>query len=178
MSETLGKIVFRSRSQLNLTQDEFGARYSVSGPAIFKFEKDYVRPSLALWLAIASDAELTERRAVILWLRAKLPPEYQAYLELPSARGKKRGRRKAAGPGGVDYADFEEMDDMRAAARTDKNLPKALRDLLEDTELWELFKPSGHEINLLRDMIAPLGKGSKAQYGDALRLIREFTYSF
>ena len=67
---------------------------------------------------------------------------------------------------------------MRATAAKDKALPKALRDLLDDDELWALFKPTGHEIILLRDLFSPLGRGSKKAYGEALRLVREFAHSF
>ena len=63
-------------------------------------------------------------------------------------------------------------------AKKDKKLPKALRDLLSDDKVWSLYKPTGHEINLLRELFPPLGKGSKAGYREALRLVREFTHSF
>ncbi|MCH8332801.1 hypothetical protein IIC65_02615, partial [Candidatus Sumerlaeota bacterium] len=57
-------------------------------------------------------------------------------------------------------------------------LPKPLRDLFADDDLWALYKPTGHEINLLRDLFSPLGEGSKSAFREALRLIREFTHSF
>ena len=40
------------------------------------------------------------------------------------------------------------------------------------------YKPTGHEINMLRDTFGPLGKGSKTTYREALRIIREFAHSF
>ena len=55
---------------------------------------------------------------------------------------------------------------------------KGLRELLKDDDLWALYKPTGHEINLLRDLFSPLGRGSKSAYREALRLVREFTHSF
>lgn len=180
----LGEIIYRSRIDNDLTQDEFGSRYSVSGPAVFKFEKGYVRPSLELWLKMAQDAGIPERRSVLLWLKSKLPAEYQDYVELQGAAVAEKagaygkGKKKAGEPGLVDYSRFEERKDMQEAAMKDKTLPKALREFLDDDELWSLFKPTGHELNMLRDVFGPLGRGSKSAYREALRLIREFTHSF
>lgn len=182
MKNYLGEIIYRNRLSLDLTQDEYGSRYSVSGPAIFKFEKGYVRPSLELWLKMAHDAEINERRAVLLWLKSKLPEPYQDYVELQSAAaaesGGAYGKGKKGKRGKADYSRFEDRGAMAEAASKDKTLPKGLRDLLDDDELWSLYKPTGHELNMLRDMFAPLGRGSKPAFREALRLIREFTHSF
>jgi hypothetical protein len=179
-SNYLGEIIYRSRLDQDLTQDEYGAKFSVTGPAIFKFEKNYVRPSLELWLNMARDADIPERRAVLLWIKSKLPEKYQDYVELQSAAADKenggKGSKKKGGK--PDYSKHEDRERMRAVADEDKSLPKGLRELFNDEELWALYKPTGHEINMLRDMFGPLGRGSKSAYREALRLIREFTHSF
>lgn len=183
MKNYLGEIIYRSRLAQDLTQDEYGAKYSVSGPAIFKFEKGYVRPSLELWLQMAKDADISERRAVLLWLKSKLPSQYQDYVELQAAAvaekdaeyGKGGAKKKKST---ADYSRYEDRGEMRDAAAKDKSFPKGLGELLADDELWALYKPTGHEVNLLRDMFGPLGRGSKSAYREALRLIREFTHSF
>jgi transcriptional regulator with XRE-family HTH domain len=179
MKNYLGEIIYNSRQKENLTQDQYGARYNVSGPAIFKFEKGYVKPSLDLWLKMAADAGLSERRSVLLWVKSKLPDEYQEYIELQSAAvaeseaeyAKKKGKK-------LDYAKFETRDQMREQTDKDKSIPKGIKELLDDDELWALYKPTGHEINLMRDLFGPLGRGSKTAYREALRLIREFAHSF
>lgn len=179
MENILGEIVYQSRQKFDLTQDQYGAKYSISGPAVFKFEKGFVRPSLELWLQMAKDAEVPERRAVILWLKAKLPKQYQAYLEVAEGPAKaKRGSNSTGAKGQADYSAYEDREAMREAAIKDKSLPKPLQDLLNDDEVWSLTKPTGHEINLLREMFGPLGKGSASTYREALRLVREFTHSF
>lgn len=182
MKNYLGDIIYRSRLAQDLTQDEYGAKYSVSGPAIFKFEKGYVRPSLELWLSMARDSDLSDRRSVLLWLKSKLPAKYQDYVELQSAAVAEKeaayGRGTKKKKGAIDYSKMETRDDMQESASRDKGLPKGLSDLLNDDELWSLYKPTGHEVNLLRDMFGPLGKGKKTAYREALRLIREFTHSF
>ena len=180
MKNYLGEIIYQSRVESDLTQDQYGSKYNVSGPAIFKFEKGYVRPSLELWLRMASDAGISERRAVLLWLKSKLPEPYQDYIELQSAavaesekeyKGKKKG-------GKTDYSKFEGRESIREATEKDKALPKGLRELLDDDELWALYKPTGHEVNMLRDIFGPLGRGKRDAYREALRLIRQFTHSF
>lgn len=182
MKNYLGDIIYKARQDQSLTQDQYGAKYSVSGPAIFKFEKGYVKPSLELWLKMAADADINERRSVLLWVKSKLPDNYQDYIELQSAavaetekayaKSGKRGSKK------LDYSKLESREDMFAVMKKDKDLPKGLRDLLEDDELWSMYKPTGHEINMLRDIFAPIGRGGKDQYREALRLIREFSHSF
>lgn len=179
MKNYLGDIIYNSRQKDNLTQDQYGAKYNVSGPAIFKFEKGYVKPSLELWLKMAADAQISERRAVLLWVKSKLPDEFQEYIELQSAAVaeseaeyvKKKGKK-------ADYSKFESREQMRELIDKDKTLPKGLKELLEDNELWGLYKPTGHEVNMLRDIFGPLGRGSKVAYREALRLVREFAHSF
>lgn len=180
MENFLGEIIYDSRLKLDMTQDQYGAKYNVSGPAVFKFEKGFVRPSLELWLQMAADAGIPERRAVILWLKSKLPREYQDYLELPPMTNNKAKRdgKGSAPKGPVDYANFEDREAMRDVATKDRALPRGLQDLIGDEEVWSLTRPTGHEINLLRDMFGRLGRGNAAQYREALRLIREFTHSF
>jgi DNA-binding XRE family transcriptional regulator len=169
----LGEVLYRARIEQDMTQDEFGAKYGVTGPAVFKFEKGYVRPSLKLWLAMAEDAGLLERRAVLLWIKSRLPQSYRHYVDFLLTPSGKTKKGKA-----TDYALYETREKMRAAARKDTKLPKGLRDLVGDKDVWEQYKPTGHEINLMRDLFGPLGKGGKAAYCEALRLIREFTHSF
>lgn len=179
MQNYLGQIIYDSRIDSDLTQDQYGSKYNVSGPAIFKFEKGYVRPSLELWLRMASDAGITERRAVLLWLKSKLPEQYQDYIELQSAavaETEKEYKKKKGGK--TDFSKFEGREAIRTATDKDKSLPKGLRELLDDDELWALYKPTGHEINMMRDIFTPLGRGKKEAYREALRLIRQFTHSF
>ena len=161
------------RFRRGLTQDQYGAHYEITGPAVFKFEKRYMRPSLGLWLRMAAGAEVPERRAVLLWLKGKLPEKYRNYVELGTSKPPKQRKGQP-----IDYAVFEDPEQMHAASVKDTKLPKALRELLDDDELWALYKPSGYEINMLRDTLAPLGRGTKTDFREGLRLLREFTHSF
>lgn len=162
----LDRVVARHRAELKLTQDKYGAKYGVSGPAVFKFEKGDVRPSLELWMRIAADAGIPERRAVLMWVRERLPPQYRRFVE-PAARHKPAD--------GVDYAAFDTHEEARAALREDPKAPPEMRVALDDDHVWTHFRPLGHELNVLRDRIAPLGKGRPESYLEALRLVRAFT---
>ena len=126
----LADTIYKSRLAMGLTQDELGQRYDVTGPAIFKFEKGYVRPSLDLWLHMLGDLDMTEKRAVLLWLKSKLPARCQQYVGLASATTD-RPRTKQ---GLIDYSGFETREAMQAAVGKDRKLPKALRDLLDNDE--------------------------------------------
>lgn len=170
--QEIGQILYDYRLQQGLTQDQLGAKYGITGPAVFKFEKGFVRPSLELWLRIALDAGVAEQTGVLLWLRAKLPEKYRDYVELKK-KGKSDGK-----PGVVDYSEINDRDELRAAALKDKKMQKGLRDMISDDDVWEMFKPTGHELNLLRDIFCSMGKGTREQFVDAIRLIREFTHSF
>lgn len=170
MKNYLGEQIQAHRDVSGMTQDQFGAKYGVSGPAIFKFEKGYVKPSLDLWLRMAKDFEISERKAVLMWVKSKLPEEYQDFIDLTAeAMGEAGGKSNVR-----DYSQMTNRDEMKVTAKKDPALPKALRDLLADDELWAVYKPTGREINLLRDTFGRLGKGNKSSYREALRLIREF----
>lgn len=180
MKNYLGEIIFESRQDEGLTQDQYGSKYSVTGPAIFKFEKGYVKPSLPLWLKMAKDAQLPERRAVLLWAKSKLPEAFQKYIEMQSSAVAESEAKYAKKGGGknADYSKFENPEQMRDLISKDKSIPKGLKELLEDDEVWALFKPTGPEVNMLRDTFSPLGRGTKTTYREALLLIREFAHSF
>ena len=63
---------------------------------------------------------------------------------------------------------------MRKVAMNDRKLPKKLRELLKDDEIWVIYKPDGVEINFLRDAFGRLGDGSVEAFREALRTLRMF----
>ena len=90
-----------------------------------------------------------------------------------------KAAKQAKGKSGtINYRSVLERDDLRTAIESDKKLHKAFRDALLDEEVWEVFKPVGAEVQIVRDCFAPLGKGTPHAYREALRLVREFSYSF
>lgn len=177
MKNILGTRVLEYRESLGLTQDQFGAKYHVSGPAIFKFEKGYVKPSLDLWLKISRDFGLNDRRAVLLWIKAKLPEKYQKYVDLTLGAMADEVEEGGEQVHGLDYSKFEDRESMRRASLKDDGIPRGLKALLRDDDVWALFKPTGDEINILRDQFGNLGEGDADAYREGLRLVRVFTRS-
>lgn len=173
MKNYLGEQIQAHRDVSGMTQDQFGAKYGVSGPAIFKFEKGYVKPSLELWLRMAKDFDISERKAVLMWVKSKLPEEYQDFIDLTNEGVGEAGDRRGES-NSRDYSQITDREEMKMLAKKDPTLPRSLRDLLADDELWAVYKPTGREINILRDIFGRLGKGTKSSYREALRLIREF----
>ena len=173
MNDELAQIIYKARIEQGMTQDQYGQKYDVTGPAVFKFEKGYIRPSLKLWLEMASDAGLEERHAVLLWLRSKLDEQYQQYVDVTS-------KRKPAKKGETAYKGFTDRDSLREAALKDKGIKKGFRDVLSDDEIWNDFKPTGSEILLVRENFCALdAKKAKAEdYAEALRIVRHFCHSF
>lgn len=164
----IGEYIAKSRVDMALTQDQFGKKYSVSGPAIFKFEKSYVKPSLDLWLKMAKDIKLKEAEAVLMWVRAKLPSKFQAFVSLEPATAKetkKAGKAKKA----------PSPDVVRTEVLANRATAKGLKTLLKDDDLWALYQPTSAEIRVLADVFGSLGAGTKSSFRQALQLIRTFS---
>lgn len=173
MGNRIGKTIERYRKSLGKTQDQLGAMYSVTGPAIFKFEKGYVKPSLELWMKIAYDAGLTPRKALLCWIKDKLPDEYLEIFEsIERGEPEKAEGGKEAQPQG--YRQYQDREALRKAVLCDPSLPGALIELFRDDEFWSLYKPTGEEIDHLLRICEPFGEGTKDMYCDVLRLVRQF----
>jgi len=171
MGNRIGKTIERYRKSLGKTQDQLGAMYSVTGPAIFKFEKGYVKPSLELWMKIAYDAGLTPKKALLCWIKDKLPEQYLEIFEAMEAEGEKAEATEARPQG---YMQYEDREALRKAVLCDPSLPGPLVELFRDDEFWSLYKPRGVEIEQLVRFCKPFGEGTPDMYRDALRLIRQF----
>lgn len=167
----IGKTIERYRKSLGKTQDQLGAMYSVTGPAIFKFEKGYVKPSLELWMKIAYDAGLTPRKALVCWIKDKLPEQY---VEIFKSIESEAERGEAAEEKPQGYSQHQDRETLRKAVLCDPSLPGNLIELLRDEEFWALYKPKGVEIDQLVRLCTPFPEGTPDMYRDALRLIRQF----
>lgn len=171
MKSEIAGLIGKNRSNLGLTQDQFGRKYNVSGPAIFKFEKGYVKPSLDLWLQMAKDMTVNEQTAVLMWLRAKLPRKYQNFIDLEPVL------KEVKKPSRVKESDKQLPSDPEEARKivvADRAAPAGLKKLLKDNDLWSLYKPTSLEIQTLRFLFGQLGEGTKSSFREALRLVREF----
>jgi DNA-binding XRE family transcriptional regulator len=160
----LPQMILEHRIALNMTQSQYGRMFGISGPAIFKFEKGYVNPSFSLWMEMATKMELGEGDAVLIWVKAKLPGESRDMIDLRRSSGN-----------ASDLSVIMDHEKLRAAAMADNTLPPGLRKLVSDDEIWLCHKPTGRELNLLREQFGRFGGGTKALYRRALQLLRDFT---
>lgn len=169
MANRIGKTIERYRKSLGKTQDQLGTMYSVTGPAIFKFEKGYVKPSLELWMRVAYDAGLTPRNALMCWIKDKLPEQFLEILE-----SIEEGPEKSESSASQAYAGQSGRDELRKAVLCDPTLPGGVIELVRDDEFWSLYKPTGAEIDHLLRMYGGFDEGTPDMYREALRLIRQF----
>jgi transcriptional regulator with XRE-family HTH domain len=160
MQNLLGEIIQTSRRKRALTQSKFGTQYRISGPAVFKFEKGYATPSLNLWLKMAEDADIPQRKAVLIWIRNHLPAPFQQYIVIPDEPISEAQRKH-----------------VLALLKKNRPLPTELQDLLEDEEFWQLYKPTAVELRRLCEIVSVLGSAPKQTYCDMLLLIRDFLQS-
>ncbi len=109
MAGVIAQRILRHRKKLKVTQDQLGADYNVSGPAVFKFEKGYVVPSLRLWLRLADDMNIDRRTAVLMYVQDRLPEQYKNYARWDSMVAE-------GGLKGPEYEDFavEDRDKLKA----------------------------------------------------------------
>jgi len=178
MENILGSRIGESREKLGMTQDQFGARYGVSGPAVFKFEKGYVKPSLDLWLKMARDCEIPEKKAVLMWIKAKLPREYQSYVDLSSVSvSEPAAAYGAAAAERPNYARIGEQRELRQRLAADTALPAGMRAMFSDEEFWALYHPSGQEVQLLIERFGSYADAKEPLFRDAIRLVRSFIRS-
>lgn len=177
MPNYLGQKVKDLRDRLRMTQDQLGARYQVSGPGIFKIEKGYIKPSLELWLKISRDCGMSEREAVLLWVKAKLPDQYHDFIEIiPSSEAamSEQSARFGELQDLPEYMKIANREDLRQALANDENVPPGLRDLVLDDDFWVVFKPTGSEIHAVVQKFGMFKNGNRETFSEALRLVRAF----
>ena len=108
MKSHLGAQIAEWREKMGLTEDQLGARYGITGPAVLKFEKGHVRPSLDLWLKMAGDRGVPEKTAVLLWIKNRLPSRYQSYIDVSEPDDSEDARTDSAvAPSATGEEDLE-----------------------------------------------------------------------
>ncbi|MBN1518121.1 helix-turn-helix transcriptional regulator [Candidatus Sumerlaeota bacterium] len=160
------------RQRNALTQDQFGAKYNVSGPAVYKFEKGYVHPSLKLWLRFALDCGLSEKQTILLWIKSKLPERYREHIAIDDEGRLLKEDCQEDLPAYLHRMDRKQMREAIAQA---EDLPRGLRELLlQDDELWRVFQPTGFEIYSVAEKFGMYPDAPPSAFADALRNIRIF----
>jgi hypothetical protein len=120
---------------------------------------------------------MNEHEGVLLWLKAHLPDDMLHYVHVEKQAGDQAQPPASTAPEktyGTDYSNLAEREEIIALAADDETLPDGLRTLIVDDEFWNAYKPTGAEINRLREMFETLGHGSATAYCAALYWIRKY----
>ncbi len=163
MSRLISQLVLRFRKKLGETQDQFGVRYGVTGPAIYKLEKGYILPKISTWLRMANDMGIPPRRAVLIWVRNHLPKQLRDGL----------GVKKPPVTKKTKFSHIKNNVRLREALAADTSVPPGLVKFAESDE-WTLYSPTGEEIDLLFDIFGATHGASIRTVREALQLLREF----
>ncbi len=163
MSGSVSGRILSHRQKNGETQDQFGRRYGVSGPAIFKFEKGFINPKLSLWLSITKDMSMDPRRAVNMWVKNGLPEQYQNALCPPPSAMLEENR----------FSGIHNSANLSKTIVADKSVPHALVEFAQSDE-WALYSPTGEEIDLLLHLFGDMADGSVRTICEAIRLVRNF----
>ncbi|NQU45143.1 helix-turn-helix transcriptional regulator [bacterium] len=161
---------FRKRSKL--TQADLANRYGISGPAVFKFEKGFVIPSLKLWQKMAADMDIPEKEAILLWVREKLPVRMQNLVR-ETAPLDIEGLRKQLEVASNGAKGAKSSEAMRQAILDCPEITPSLKSFVNAKEIWDILKPTLKEIIFLIEIDQPVRRLSVDQFRDLMILARE-----
>lgn len=164
----LGSRIMKYRKAHNLTQADLAERYGVSGPAIFKFEKGFVTPSLKLWQKIAANIGIPEKESVLIWVKEKLPPGMKNLVsEMPilDLATLEADLKAAKGPGASKK--------MREILQANSDISPALKKFAASAEAWTIIKPTIDEVLFLISLTQTLDLTCVSQFRDAIMIARE-----
>lgn len=165
----LGARIMRFRKEHELTQSDLANRYKVSGPAIFKFEKGFVTPSLKLWQTIAADMGIPEREAVLVWAREKLPERMHGLVQEEvrvdlSGLCERLTLAEAEGKG---------CEALRTLLLEDHDLSPAVKKFATHPRFWKIIQPTARELVFVIELDEQRPRMRPDQIRDALLLARE-----
>jgi len=165
----VGSRIMKYRKRHKLTQADLAERYDVSGPAIFKFEKGFVTPSLRLWQRIAADIGIPEKEAVLLWVKEKLPPRMHGLIREKSRLDVAPLREKLAAA--AKSADAHKR--ARNIILENPEISPSLKKFVGNAKMWNILKPGATELVFLIELDRKLPLLTADQFRDALLVGRE-----
>ena len=164
----LGCRILEFRKTNKLTQADLAAKYDVSGPAIFKFEKGYVTPSLRLWQKMAEDFGIPEKEAVTLWAREKLPPRFADLISKDPVPDIESVIQE------IDGSSLPQGDTgYRKLIETNPEVSPSLKKFVANDQMWAILKPNKREIVFLVQLDAGVPRLAPDQFRDALLTARD-----
>ncbi|HBF33309.1 TPA: hypothetical protein DDW35_01970 [Candidatus Sumerlaeota bacterium] len=152
------------RKKNHLTQADLAVRYGVSGPAIFKFEKGFVLPSLRLWQKMAADMDIPDKEAVLMWIKEKVPARLNAHLKIGC--GLDTGALIDQISALADSADAYQK--RGALIMDNPDVSPSLKRFISDSKMWDIFKPCLDEIIFLVEIDQQMHRLNVNQFRDVL----------
>lgn len=168
-TSTLGARIMKFRKSHNLTQADLAERYKVSGPAIFKFEKGFVVPSLKLWLTIAADMGIPEKEAVLIWVKEKLPSRFHSLVKAKPSFDISPLKQELEAKG-TDQAGSKQM---RETILGNPEISPSLKKFIGNNEMWTIFKPTSRELLFLIELDKAFPLISLRQFREAMIVSRQ-----
>ena len=168
-ASSLGSRIMKYRKARKLTQADLAERYKVSGPAIFKFEKGFVTPSLRLWQQIAADIGIAEKEAVLLWVKEKLPTRFHGIvteapvLDVPALKEELEQVGK----------DRDSQRKLRDTVLKNPEISPSLKKFVSQNDVWNIMKPTHEEVIFLIELDKAFPLLTVEQFRDALLVGRE-----
>jgi len=156
------------RKSNKLTQADLAQRYEVSGPAVFKFEKGFVTPSLKLWQKIAADMDIPEKEAVLLWIKEKLPERMHPHLTISAALDVDALKVELEKAG----KDPSPQEAIREVVLANPDITPSLKNFASERAMWSVFKPTLKEVLFLVEIDHHLPRLSVNQFRDLLVVAR------
>lgn len=160
----IGTRIMAFRMESKLTQADLADRYEISGPAVFKFEKGFVTPSLKLWLKMAEDMDIPEKEAVRMWVKEKLPPKMQKLVReqppLDPEVLKAELEKLATEPDGCDK--------LRELIMSHPDITPSLKSFAGEKEMWSILKPSAKEVLFLIKLDRLMPRLTVSQFRDMM----------
>ena len=167
-TSVLGSRIMEYRRTYDLTQADLAERYGVSGPAIFKFEKGFVTPSLKLWQKIAANIGVPEKEAVLIWVREKLPAQMKNLVcEVPTL-----DVEALRADVGAASKEPQAQKKMRAVLQANPDLSPALKRFVSSDEMWGTLKPTADELIFLIDLTQSATIHDVNHFRDAMIIAR------
>lgn len=166
---SVGDRIVQFRKARNLTQVALADRYKVSAPAIFKFEKGFISPSLKLWLKMAADMGIPEREAVLTWVRDRLPEKHRKIIPDVSRTDptdlKRRMQKHSNGS--------ESRETIRDLILNHPDISPSLKAFLSEERIWKILQLSADEMEFLIDLDRRYPRISIEQFREAVLCGRE-----
>ncbi|MFP4382112.1 MAG: helix-turn-helix domain-containing protein [Candidatus Sumerlaeia bacterium] len=164
----LGTRIMDFRKSNHLTQADLADRYEISGPAVFKFEKGFVTPSLKLWQKMAKDMDIPEKEAVLIWVKEKLPARMHKMIRERSVLDMEEMKKQ------LEEASKEQDSSaaMRSIILGNPDITPSFQEFVSEKTVWEIMKPTLEEVVFLIEIDQWMPRLTVDQFRDLLIVAR------